>query len=111
MKGMRKVAIAALAALLFLQGIAEAKILSGKVVRVNPQAGEVTLSLKDLASGIPMEKTFAVSEETEYLGFAALEELSAGTEVSVTTREGEPGEAEELESIEKRDVDAAVPGE
>jgi len=72
--------VGAVALLLVLQGIAQAAVVTGKVVHVDPNLRELTIGVKNPTTGETQDKKFTLSPQTESIGFSTLEELTAGTE-------------------------------
>lgn len=95
-----RVALILIATFLFLQGVADAKLFSGKVVSIDPQAGQLVISQVDPISGSLQEQSFSAGSETEYVGVLALDELEVGDEVAVSAEEAVEGEALKAASIE-----------
>ena len=83
---MKRIALIALIALVAFVGVADAKLIEGKVLSVDA-TGSVKISQLDAATGVSTETTVTAQPETELLGIDSVQLLKEGDEVSVDSEE------------------------
>ena len=113
-------------ALTLFQGVASAKMVSGKISGIDAVTSKLSVSYTDLATSKEEKVEIAVKPETTYSGVASFQDLKEGQEVMIDAaeNEGAPGltassikiEAakEEVEGLTKDALDlasTAVPSE
>jgi hypothetical protein len=81
MKRLSAIMLVLLVAFVAFQGVAEAKLVSGKVAAVDTEASTLSVKVMDPATGAESEVTIAVNESTAYKGVAAIGDLQPGAEV------------------------------
>ena len=74
-------------ALTLFQGVANAKVVSGKITGIDATANKLSISYTDLATSKEEQVEIAVKPETTYSGVASLGDLKEGQEVSVEAEE------------------------
>lgn len=84
---MKKLVIALMFATLVLQGVANAKLVGGKVVSIDAAASTVTISQTNPETGVNENVTVWANDKTAYAGVDSLSGLSADEEVWVDAEE------------------------
>ncbi len=88
---MKKIQIASLTllvALVFFQGVANAKTISGKIAGINTAASKLSIGYTDLATGKEEKVDVTIKPETTYSGVAVFADLKEGQAVLVDAIEG-----------------------
>ena len=80
-----------LIAVLAFQGVASAKMVSGKIAGVDAAGKKLTIDTTDPASGSVSKVDIMVSDATQYSGAKALADLKEGQEVSIDASEDATG--------------------
>ena len=83
---MKIMAILVLAAVLCFQGIADAKMVAGRVQGVNPDANTITISTPS-ATGAMEDAIISIATDTKFLGATSIADLSQGDVISATVTE------------------------
>lgn len=97
---MKIMAILVLAAILCFQGVADAKMVAGKVVSTDVTANTVTISTPS-ATGAMEDAIISVAAETQFLGATSIADLSQGDVISATVTEQTVEGAWQATSISK----------
>lgn len=97
---MKIMAILVLAAILCFQGVADAKMVAGKVGLVDLEKNTVTISTPS-ATGAMEDAIISVAADTKFLGAASIADLAQGDVISATVTEQTVEGAWQATSISK----------
>ena len=83
---MKIMAILVLAAILCFQGIADASMVAGKVLNINTEKNEITITTPS-ATGAMEDAILSIAAETKFLGATSIADINQGDVISATVTE------------------------